>query len=566
MNNYFKSLGILCCILLLGSIFRLYKLGAIPNGLYQDETAISFNAHSIATTGKDEHNRYYPFYFESFGDQKLPVYIYSVAFSQQLFGVNEFAVRFPSTLFGIFTIAALFLFVLQLTKKIDISLLSAFILSINPWHIHYSRATFEVSIVLFLFIAGTTVLLRAFEKKTPGLLVLSTICFIIALYSYNVTRILSPVVFISLIILFRKQLKHIHLWELITAIILFIIGLMPVLMTILNAGGFQSASGTLITSSAQVQAPLIEFRSYVVHIPILNKLFNYYTLTFAQYIKNIIHYFSLDFFFISGSSHGNHGIATHGLFYLFDLLFITVGVFRLYNKHKQWLWPLAIIGSLTVLIAALTRESPHATRSYTLLMVLPVFSAIGLLSCIAWIKQKNRIIQWSALLLGIGICGFTIISFFTSYFVRFPIAYAKEWRAADRELLLWLKDNEYKYDQIIIDPDSGLIYTSILYYLQITPTSFLETVQRTPPDSEGFTEVTAFGKYRYRSINWQEDLLKPRTLYITLESSKPKEIPAVFTAYLPQRPVVIALKQELLQFPVSESVYVAVENLSEKLP
>lgn len=566
MKNYFRSLGILCCILLLGSILRLYNLATIPNGLYQDETAISFNAHSIVTTGKDEHNRYYPFYFESFGDQKLPVYIYVTALSQQLFGVNEFAVRFPSTLFGILSLAALFFFVLQLTKRIDLSLLSAFMLSINPWHIHYSRATFEVSIVLFLFLAGTTALLKAFEKKSPGLLVISTISFIISLYSYNLTRILSPFVFISLIILFRKQLKLIPLWEIASVIVIFILGLLPVLMTILNPGGIQSASGTLITSSAQVQAPLIEFRSYIAHIPILNKLFNYYTLTFAQYVKHIIHYFSLDFFFISGSSHGNHGIGTHGLFYLFDLLFISIGFFSVINKHKKWFWPLLIIGSLTVLVAALTRESPHATRSFTLLMILPVFSAVGLLTCISWIKRMKRSIQVSALLFGVGICGFSVISFFTSYFIRFPIAYAKEWRAADRELLLWLKNNEYKYDQIIIDPDSGLIYTSILHYLQITPTSFLETVQRNPPDSEGFTQVTAFGKYRYRSINWQEDLQKPRTLYITLETSKPKEIPAVYTAYLPKRPVVISLKQELLQFPVTEPIYVAVENHSEKIP
>src|SRR3990167_8742234 len=74
-------------ILVLAGFLRMYRLGDIPNGLYQDETAIGYNAYSILQTGKDEYGKTFPLYFQSFGDWKLPVYIYVTVPSVAFFGV-----------------------------------------------------------------------------------------------------------------------------------------------------------------------------------------------------------------------------------------------------------------------------------------------------------------------------------------------------------------------------------------------------------------------------------------------------------------------------------------------
>src|SRR3990167_9268964 len=103
-------------ITILGAFLRLYRLGDIPNGLYQDETAIGYNAYSLLQTGKDEYGRFMPVYFQSFGDWKLPVYVYATVPSIALFGLTGFAVRFPSAVFGILTIPAMYFFVKEVFR------------------------------------------------------------------------------------------------------------------------------------------------------------------------------------------------------------------------------------------------------------------------------------------------------------------------------------------------------------------------------------------------------------------------------------------------------------------
>src|SRR3989338_5657386 len=95
-------------ILSVAFILRVYQFGSVPQGLYQDETAIGYNAYSILKTGKDEHGETYPLYFTSFGDSKLPLYIYVTAGMIKIFGLNAFAIRITSLLFGIISLVALY--------------------------------------------------------------------------------------------------------------------------------------------------------------------------------------------------------------------------------------------------------------------------------------------------------------------------------------------------------------------------------------------------------------------------------------------------------------------------
>jgi len=83
-----------------------------PAGLYIDETSIGYNAYSIVETGRDEHGRFMPLFFEAFGEYKLPIYIYSVVLAQLILGPSDLSVRLPSVIFGVLTIPLLFFFVL----------------------------------------------------------------------------------------------------------------------------------------------------------------------------------------------------------------------------------------------------------------------------------------------------------------------------------------------------------------------------------------------------------------------------------------------------------------------
>lgn len=552
-----KSKVLLGLILLLGIFLRLYKLGEIPNGLYQDETAIGWNAYSILTTGKDEYSQSFPLYFKSFGDYKLPVYIYSTVVSEKLFGLTPFAVRFPSAFFGILTLPIFYLLIKQITKNEQLSLLSTLLLAINPWHLHYNRATFEVSIVLFLFTLGILLFYSAIEKK-KGAFIGSIICFILALYSYNLTRLLSPMIFLGLVVLYRKNIKNISTFEKVGGIITATILLIPFVLTYFKQGGINSASGTLIFSSAAVKAPLLEFRSFFVNLPFINKfIFNSFTLIFWQYLLNVLSYFSIPFFFISGSQHGNHGIGTNGQLYVFEMPFVLWGIYVGIKKRQHDLLPFALVAMATILTAAITREAPHATRSFSLLLFFPLISAYGMLYAYTYRKKLSTSLQTISIISMGCIAIFSVLYYFLSYYVRFPIAYAKYWREEDKYVVEYIKNNQDKYKNIIIDKNSGFIYSSLLFYLPFSPTQFQQTVKRNADDSEGMSDIVSFGNIVYKEINFADDY-KPHTLIITTPDKVPSNLSPTATFTFPMRPVVIALKQTIINYPVQEPAYVAI--------
>lgn len=560
-NNAYRI--VLIAILIIALFLRFYKLGEVPYGFYQDESAIGYNAFSIIKTGQDEHALPFPLYFKSFGDYKLPVYIYLTAFSIKLFGLTEFAVRFPSALFSFLTIPAFYLFILALTKKQNLATFATALLAINPWHLHYGRATFEVSICLFFFVLGGLLLHKAFTRQKIGTFFFGTLCFVISLYSYNITRLLAPALFILFLIFYREQIKTVQKREIFVTMAVSFGLLVPFLVTLLQSGGTQSALGTFLFSSAAVKAPLLEFRSYLIDMPTIftKTFFNMFTMTVWQYIQHVVSYLSVPFFFISGSNHGNHGIGNVGQFYLFELPLIMLGLYKIILGKISWGYFLLLWAALTIIVASLTREAPHATRSFFLIAPFIAFCALGALTLWSWIQTlKNATFRLGVIILAVVFVGYNLLYYFTSYYVRFPAAYAKAWRSEDKALSLYLAEVEQNYEKIVVDKKAGFIYTSLLFYRQFPPSEFHKTAVYEPEDSEGMSHVARFGKYEFKEIDWTNDLRQPKSLIITSVERKPNEVNPLRIFSYPARPVVIATKQEILQYPVEEIAYVVFET------
>lgn len=560
--NHKIYIFVLLLVLLIGFLLRFYKLGEIPSGFYQDESAIGYNAYSIIKTGKDEHGQPFPLYFKSFGDYKLPVYIYLTALSIQIFGLNEFAVRFPSALFGFLTVIVFYFFVKELTKNRPLSIISTAFLAICPWHLHYNRATFEVSISLFLFVLGGLFLYKSFYNKTPFAFLFGSVCFIISFYSYNLTRFLAPALYLLFLVSNKSQVKKIPKKEQLLTVFVSSILFIPFVETFFQSGGIASAQGTLIFSSKAVQAPLLEFRSYFVEQPLIAKLFfSNLPLTIWQYLQNVVSSFAPSFFFVFGSPHGNHGIGNVGQFYLFQFPLMVLGMITIVLEKPRWskffiLWALVII-----FIVSLTREVPHATRSFFLIVPFEIFSGFGALSLISWLANIKKLrYKIGALILCTALAIYSILFYFASYYVRFPVLYAREWRMQDKAVALYIKENQDKYNKIIFDSEGGYVYSSLLFYLKYKPEEFQKSVVWYPDDSEGFSMPKSFGKFEFRAIDWSKDYVQKKTLIITTQDKKPKEIPLLYEFFYPKRPVVLSIKQDIVQYPVKETAYVVVSS------
>ncbi len=550
---------ILFIIFLIAFSVRFYKLGEIPSGLSQDETSLGYNAYSILTTGNDEYGKPFPITFKAFGEYKLPGYIYLSVPSVAIFGNTPLGIRFPSAVFGFITVILSYFFVRKLTGNENLSLLATLLFALNPWHIHFSRAAFEVVPALFFIILGSYLLHVFLNTKRFIYLVLSGSFFIISMYTYNTCRVLAPLLFIIHLYLYRSKIDfgNKKLW--LSGIPLVLL-LTPFLMTFLGEQGIGSAQGTLLHASAPIQAKILEERSAIfTQNPFVAKLFfNKFILTFFEYVRNIFSYFSVPFLFINGSEHPNHGIGRMGMFYIFEAITLIYGIFLYSKKLTGWMKLLVLWAVAAILVAAFTREAPHGTRGFFLIPPLVITSAYGMYQlCITMLRNRS-LFRIPIILSGTAFIAFNLIYYFSSYYLRFPISNGLGWRSQDAKLVEYLKINENKYDRIILDTDSSFMYTSLLYYLPYSPSKFQKEVIREADDSEGFSKVISFGKYKYEKVERNKTFDK-KTLIITTPKNIQDNYNIVQIYYYPERPVVIAKGQEILQFPTRDIAYVVAE-------
>ena len=205
MNNL-KTAFSLLLIVFFAFFVRIYKVADNPPGLYWDEVALGYDAYLILTTGRDQHGKIPLTYLTSFGDYKNPLYVYCLVPLLKIFGPTNFTVRLPAVLAGVLTVISIFFLVKRIVPKPDnekIALLSAFLLAINPWHIHFSRVAFEANLYVFILTASITSLYYALTN----LLYLPLGFLFIGLlpYSYHSGKLMVPFVILSALTLILKN-------------------------------------------------------------------------------------------------------------------------------------------------------------------------------------------------------------------------------------------------------------------------------------------------------------------------------------------------------------------------
>src|SRR3989339_1854448 len=160
--KFFKNNLYLIAILLIASFFRLYQLSSVPASLFGDEVDVGYQAYSILKTGKDYSGNFMPLHFHSLAEWRTPLYLYSAVPTVAIFGISPLGVRLPAVIFGVLSILGFYLLIREIVngqwsmaKKNNLiinsqplALIASFLLAVNPWHIQYSRAGFEVTMLL----------------------------------------------------------------------------------------------------------------------------------------------------------------------------------------------------------------------------------------------------------------------------------------------------------------------------------------------------------------------------------------------------------------------------------
>jgi 4-amino-4-deoxy-L-arabinose transferase-like glycosyltransferase len=512
-------------IIFLGGILRFWQLANHPVSLSIDEVAIGYNAYSILKTARDEHGQFLPIAFRSIGDYKPPVLIYLTVPAIRLFGLNEFGVRFTLALIGTLTIAFVYLLTRELIRNETASLITSFSLAISPWHLQFSRATFEAILALFFAIVGTWLFLRAARTQGKSLW-LSAIFFSLAMYSYHAERLFVPIFVAGLALFFRKELLR-NKKATIFAILVGILISLPLLSLLLGTQGQARLASVFISKDYLINAQLHQKGE---ELTLLQRIFDSNLLILGNFwLKRYLDYWDLSFLFLSGTQLTLPGAPDVGLFHFFEAIPFLVGIWLVFFTKNLDKRQKGIIGFWLLtgpLAASLANNPQHPLRS---LCVIPVPQILVGLGGFWLFEQLRRRKLATKVIIGLVITVLIITSlvyYGDIYYVHFPIHFSEYWSYGMKDLALYAWGYRSDYKEIVIDPTFGtrepytvgVPYLYVLFYGQYDPWLFQNDPRRT-----GKWDSFDFTNFSFRSIYWPNDRYREKTLFIGSPWALPRE-------------------------------------------
>ncbi|MFZ5916005.1 MAG: ArnT family glycosyltransferase [Chloroflexota bacterium] len=216
-NPTWRELGLLAAIVLLAAVLRLYRLDALPPGLYHDEAYNGLDALALLR-GEPR-----PLFFEvweqvAFADQattlphgRLPLYLvgnygreplfyYLLALSLAIVGIEPLAIRLVPALTGVLLAPAVYWLARELladdaVRGRRVGLLAALSAAIWYWPVHFSR--FGIRPMLLALVAALTFASLLRGQRTGSRLAWAAGGFWLglSLYTYTPARMLPLAVF-----------------------------------------------------------------------------------------------------------------------------------------------------------------------------------------------------------------------------------------------------------------------------------------------------------------------------------------------------------------------------------
>ncbi len=467
---------ILLLILLIAFTLRFYKLGSIPRSLDWDEVSNGYNAYSILKTARDEYGSFLPLTSRSFDDFKPPVYMYLTVPSVAVFGLTSFAVRLPSALLGVATIYLVYLLTKRLFKTEEISLLSAFLLAISPWHLQFSRVGFEATAGVFFSLLSFTLLLWALDikgdkaqKESKILLILAAISFGISFYSYHSIRIFSPLLLIATLILFRKNFLK---FPKLGICLFFLIPIVLIVPSFIRGGSesilkrYETTSMSSRQNDLDRSVKLLETDKQE-DIGYGNLIHNRRIVIAQTFLKNYLVHFDLNYLFTKGDDNFRHHIENMGMLYLFELPLILFGIYLLIKeKTKEAIFILFWV-IFSPLAAAPTNAVPHAVRSFTMIIGLEIMSALGFIEIFKRLKSRRIFLSFSFFVISTS-----LLLYLHNYYNHYPKDHAESWQYGYKQAVEASRSLESGFEKVIIDPSIEQGYAYWLFYTKYDPASF----------------------------------------------------------------------------------------------
>jgi hypothetical protein len=457
-----------------------YKIDQIPPSLTWDEAAVGYNAYAIANFGKDEWGRAFPFYFKSFEDDKHPIHIYFTALSVKLLGLNEFSTRLPAAIFGILSVIVIFYLTRILFNNNLASLFVAFLLTISPMAIHFSRFNHEFNFALLFFLLGLYLFFLSLKRRKARWLAISVTSFGVSFLSYHAAIVVVPPILILLFAFYFPKLWTLKRSLISSAVVMLLLGMIVFLNPeLLGFARIQQSSIDL--------SHLNETRLYkLTNNPILGRG----ELVWDQYILH----FQPTFLFISGDKNPRLSSQGAGEFYWLQLPLIVLGIVYLVLLRSRIALILLAWLVLSALPSSLAAEAPHSARSLFMAGSFNLISGIGLIWFISLLRYIPLQLFTSIVVAVLFLFYFKL--YLMDYFTHFPKQYAIEYQYGMKQVVEYVKKSP-EFSNIYQTAERSQPYAFYLFYLHTSLDTFQKTAKYNTEKSRSFNLVTEFDKYHF---------------------------------------------------------------------
>ncbi len=507
-----KSYLIIILILILGFLLRFYLWQTNPITLSGDEADVLYQSYSLLKTGKD-YTGHFPFpYLHSLYELRTPILSFILIPFVALFGPTIFTLRLTTALFGLFNLILIFFLAKKLfPNQTKIPYLALWLLSITPWHIHYSRLGFDSVYFLTFILIFTLSFLKLLQKSSNLLTIISVLSFVLTFYTYPTAFVIMPIIFLTLIF----SIKSIPIPKaLSTSLIKFFIPttilLFPLVLNILINPSQQRISSINITHNQTLVDKITNDQNFDLQHASINspKLFHNKLYAFTKEILNQYgQTLSFNLLFLKGDPNPRHSTYRNGLLLLFTFipLFLTFFINSTPSKKLLLLWLLTfpIASALTI------NGGINATRNFPLLIPLTLLIANGL----NYIHQKAK----PFLFLLTFLLSLNLASFIHTYFIHHPFESWRFFGTGFKEINQQLDPSQTYFISLRGNPP--IIYYTL--YQKIHPAlfqKFYHQYQNTTFD-QSFTYIClknlCFFDYP-NSIHWTN--LPPHTYILTAEN------------------------------------------------
>ncbi|HZZ99048.1 MAG TPA: hypothetical protein VFG51_03880 [Candidatus Saccharimonadia bacterium] len=527
-------LGLLA-IMILAAVLRLTMFPLIPRGLNRDEAALGYNAFSLLKTGRDEFGIAWPISITSFGDQKLPGYVYLLIPFISVLGLHDWVIRLPSMIAGFFVIIGAGVVALQFAQSLRLSkshaiaasVVTMLLVAVSPWSVHFSRVAYEANVALAYFVWGLALYQWAIDRKTiveqRAMLVGTAVLWSMTLLTYHSYHIFLPLFLLGLLVLELPKIKKL---DKIGVAISVAIGLVTVGL-LFRGGVFQAnliknRGISPFHAEALWQAVTVYRSALPPQLALFGKLlFNPLTEAITVFTQNLITMISGIFFFIHGSGHGDNNPGNMSNLPLYIAPLCIAWLVGLWKRRESigvkrfFLWVLA-----GMIPAALTIQPQHEVRLEQLFLAIEIGSGLGAL--LIWNELKKPWVRTVALAL-FAICVLTsTIRFAMNYLLIIP----QQVEANERYPLLAAALAKYKAtgDQVVTQSPENSPYIWYLEENAIDPVWLQSHIVRYPPSDEGFLHVKQIDNLYFEKINW-DDLYARAKQKPVIVIVRPEEMP-----------------------------------------